>query len=51
MSHWKIDHCHLDFLCSVSLGLFTGNDGFTSGLRMISSTLEPNTVQLEFKKN
>lgn len=33
------------------MGLFTGSNGFTSGLRMISSTLEPNTVQLEFEKN
>lgn len=47
----EIDHCQLDFLCSVSVGLFTGSDGFTSGLRMISSTLESNTVQPEFEKN
>ena len=46
----EIDHS-LNFLCSMSVGLFTGGDGFTSGLRMISSTLESNTVQLEFEKN
>lgn len=51
MYPWKIDHCQLDFLCSVSVGLFTSRNGFTTGLRMISSTLEPNTVQLEFEKN
>lgn len=51
MYHWKTDYCQLDFLCSVPVGLVTGRHGFTSGLRMISSTLELNTVQLEFKKN
>lgn len=46
------EHWHqLHVLGSISVGLFTGSGGFTSRLRVISSTLEPNTVQLEFKKN
>lgn len=45
------DYLQLGPLFSMSTGLFTDSNGFTSGLRMISSTLEQNTVQLEFEKN
>lgn len=45
--HWSSTACSG---LSIS-GLFTGSDGFTFRLKIISSTLEPNTVQLEFKKN
>lgn len=39
------------YFSSMPVGLFTGGGGFTPGLRMISSTLEPNTVHMEFKRN
>lgn len=45
------DHCQLGPLNWMPVALFTGNNGFTSGLRMISSTLEQNTVQLGLEKN